>query len=106
MAPSEVLPTMIQNFRPEKADGVDATIQINLTGDNAAQYWIKIANNQVEYGEGAADSAAMTMHGSAEDFVKIVNGEMNPMQAFMVGKLKVSGDMGLAMKMMPMFGMG
>ncbi len=32
------------------------------------------------------------------DAVKLLNGDMNPMTAFMFGKLKVKGDMGIAMK--------
>jgi putative sterol carrier protein len=32
------------------------------------------------------------------DAVKLLNGELNPMTAFMFGKLKVKGDMGIAMK--------
>ena len=33
------------------------------------------------------------------DFLNIVNGKLNPQMAFMSGKLKIQGDMGLAMKL-------
>ncbi len=36
---------------------------------------------------------------AAEDFVAISSGELDGMQAFMVGKIQVEGDMGLAMKL-------
>jgi len=35
---------------------------------------------------------------SLSDAVKLLNGDLNPMTAFMFGKLKVKGDMGIAMK--------
>jgi putative sterol carrier protein len=41
-----------------------------------------------------------------DDFVKMAQGQMNPMMAFMTGKLKVSGDMGIAAKIGPLLGDG
>ena len=34
-----------------------------------------------------------------EDFTKMFKGELNPAQAFMGGKLKIKGDMMMAMKL-------
>ena len=39
----------------------------------------------------------------ADDLNKLMNGDLNPMTAFMFGKLKVSGDMGVAMKLQSLF---
>lgn len=39
-----------------------------------------------------------TLKMSLSDAIDLLNGEMNPMMAFMTGKLKVEGDMGVAMK--------
>ena len=36
---------------------------------------------------------------SMENFIKLKNGELNPMMAVMTGKIKIKGDMGLAMKL-------
>jgi acyl-CoA dehydrogenase len=35
----------------------------------------------------------------AQDLVALANGELNAMSAFMQGKIKVSGDMSLAMRL-------
>jgi putative sterol carrier protein len=41
---------------------------------------------------------------SSEDFLKLVSGDLNPMMAAMTGKLKLTGDMGFAMKLSSLFG--
>lgn len=44
-----------------------------------------------------------TMNMSLENFGKILNGDMNPMMAFMTGKMKIDGDKGVAMKLAGLF---
>ncbi|MBX2814524.1 MAG: SCP2 sterol-binding domain-containing protein [Saprospiraceae bacterium] len=53
----------------------------------------------------AADSEADTVvKVSIDDFVAVSKGEMNPMTAVMTGKIKIKGDMGLAMKLQSLLG--
>ena len=98
-----IFPGMVARFLPEKAAGVNATIAFDLSGDNGGQFWIKVADGAAECGEGSVD-AEMTVRASADDWVGVVTGALNPMQAFMTGKLKIQGDMGLAMRLQTMFG--
>jgi putative sterol carrier protein len=41
---------------------------------------------------------------AAQDYLDMVNGKLNPQMAFMTGKLRISGDMGLALRMQSLFG--
>ncbi|MDF1871676.1 SCP2 sterol-binding domain-containing protein [Vannielia sp.] len=53
-------------------------------------------------GDGARagdEEADVTLSASADTFQEMLSGELNPTAAFMTGKLKVDGDMGLAMKL-------
>ena len=43
--------------------------------------------------------ADCTVKVDKDDFMSLVNGDLNPMMAFMSGKIKVEGDMGVAMKL-------
>jgi putative sterol carrier protein len=96
---------MCERLKAEKAEGVDATIQFDLTGENGGLYWVKISGGSCESGEGQSENPKMTLKASANDYFDVATGKLNAMQAFMSGKLKIQGDMGLAMKMQSMFAM-
>ncbi len=46
----------------------------------------------------ALDDADCTIQISAENLAKLIDGELNPMMAYTLGKLKIDGSMGVAMK--------
>lgn len=100
---ARIFPEMVAHFDPSKAAGVDATVQFDLSGENGGQYWLKIANQTATVGEGAVENPRMTIKGAADDYAAMAQGTLNPMQAFMSGRIKVQGDMALAMKFMSMF---
>ncbi len=84
---------------PAKVQGIDAVILFELSGDNGGQWTLTVKDGTVELEEGETASPAMTLSMSAQDFMAMSQGELNPMAAFMQGKLKVTGDMSLAMKL-------
>jgi putative sterol carrier protein len=45
----------------------------------------------------------MTLTADSTDFTNLITGELDPMAAFMQGKLKLQGDLNLAMKLTQMF---
>ena len=90
---------MAENLDPAKAEGISATIQFDLSGDNGGPYWLKMANGKAESGAGRIENPSMTLKATADDWIAVVKGDLNAMQAFMSGRLKIQGDMGLAMKL-------
>ncbi len=100
----DIFATMCEGFQAAKAQNDSATIQFDLSGDAGGKYWVKVANGTCEAGTGDAPSKPdMTLLATAEDWVKVTNGEINPMQAFMQGKIKVQGNMGYALKLQTWF---
>jgi putative sterol carrier protein len=100
-----VFPAMLTRFVPDKAKGVNATIQFDLSGEAGGTYWVKIADGAPTWGEGAPEAPSMVFKSSDADFIALMTGKLNPMQAFMMGKIKVN-NMDIGMKMMQMFQMG
>jgi putative sterol carrier protein len=90
-------------FIPEKAQGVDAVIQFKFTGEEAGEWNATIKDGKVDVARGTHSSPKMTLTADSADYVKIFTGELDGMQAFMQGKIKLAGDLNLAMKLMQMF---
>ncbi len=102
---ADAFAAMPDRFNPDAAAGVDAVFQFELSGDHGGKYWVKVADQAFEVNEGEAETPSITVLADAEDYLRMINGEISPMSAFMQGKVKVKGDMGLAMKLQGIFGM-
>jgi putative sterol carrier protein len=92
-------------FQPEKAGGVDAIIQYHLTGDEGGDWIIELKDGKCKVAPGIAENPKMSLTADAEEFRDILLGKMDGMAAFMQGKLKLTGDLNLAMKLTSMFKM-
>ena len=99
----EILDRMPEAFVSENAASLDATIQLDLTGEGGGQWVIKIDNGTIAIDEGQAASPNLTLSMEASDYVALSLGEANPMGLFMAGKIKVQGDVMLAMKFQELF---
>ncbi|MGW8250538.1 MAG: SCP2 sterol-binding domain-containing protein [Anaerolineales bacterium] len=93
-------------FKPEAAEGVDAVIQYHLTGEEGGDWIITIRDGKCTVQEGVAENPKMTLTAEASDFRDVLLGKANGMQYFMQGKLKLAGDLNLAMKLTSFFKMG
>jgi len=100
---SDLMSKMPAALIPEKAAGLDAVIQFNFSGAEPGQWYAVIKNGTVQVTQGTHASPKMTLTADSADYVKIFTGELDGMQAFMAGKLKLAGDLNLAMKLTQMF---
>jgi putative sterol carrier protein len=103
---AEVFERMGNVFNADKAAGVDVVYQFDLTGDGGGQYWVHVKDGSYEAKQGLHDNPTVTLTASAEDYIKIVNGDMNGMTAVMMGKLKIKGPMEFALKLQTLFAFG
>jgi len=104
LTPDQIVEALPKYFVPEKAGTTKATIQFDLSGDQGGKWWVKIHDGIAESGKGDPGEAAnLTLLADANEWVRIMTGQLDPTSAFMQGKLKIKGDMGLAIKMQSLF---
>jgi len=69
----------------------------------ATQYHFTIANESIDVQSGKHEKPNITLTMKESDYLDMINGKLNGQMAFMTGKLKIAGDMGLALKLQSLF---
>lgn len=100
----QVLKDLSESADAEKLKGMDATILFDVSGEDGGQWTVTIDNGKVNVEEGETGSPTITVTAAANDLKALVKGDLNPMAAFMQGRLKVKGDMSVAMQLQKLFG--
>jgi putative sterol carrier protein len=91
---SQVFDAMKERLDPAKSAGQSAVVQwdVNAT-DGTHSYQFKVDNGSGSWTQGTPDAPRVTLAFSLPDFMRFVAGQLDGMQAFMGGKLKLAGDM-------------
>ena len=80
----------------QAAAGQKATIQqVINSADGETHYWITIADGAIDMGLGDAAGVDATITQSYETAVALAKSELSAVTAFMTGKIKIAGNMGL-----------
>ena len=90
--------------KPETSKAVNSIYEFNITGENGGVWTVDLTKEPGSVQAGSTGNAKCIVTCAANDFMNIVSGKMNPQMAFMSGKLKIKGDMGLAMKLQKVIG--
>ena len=89
-----VFNSMKAAFDPSAAGDQSAVIQYAIECPGGEMnYNLNVADGACEVAKGAAENPRVTLALSLPDFLRLMTGELNGMQAFTSGKLKISGDL-------------
>ena len=72
----------------------------------ATNFHFTVANEAIDIKPGKHTSPNITLTMKESDYLDMINGKLNGQMAFMTGKLKIAGDMGLALKLQSLFKTG
>jgi nitrite reductase/ring-hydroxylating ferredoxin subunit/putative sterol carrier protein len=99
----EYFETLAQRFVPSAAKGVDAVYQWELGGAAGRTFHAIVRDGQLVVHDGPHPKPTVALTMDADDYVKVVNGDMDGMRAFTSGRGKVKGSVRAAMKMRDLF---
>lgn len=84
---------------PSYGEDVNAIYQFDIKDEEPGIYQLGLKGENSYTAEGEKEEPDCTLELAADDFVELANGKLNGTQAFMSGKLKIKGNMGLALKL-------
>lgn len=94
---------MAAAFNPAKAGDLKAVIQFDVTGEDAGIHHLVIENGICTHHVGPAQSPSVTITTPDHVWRDITLGKLDGTKAFMTGKIKAKGNMGLLMKLPGLF---
>jgi hypothetical protein len=92
------IPSRLQ-AKPDVVAKIGAVYQFDIAGPDGGRWTVDCTTPGGNVQPGSAPNAKCIVAATDQDFLAIVNGRLNAQMAFMSGKLKIQGDMGLAMKL-------
>ena len=101
----QIFQGMQERFQPDRASGVDATVQWVITdGGEEKPYAVTIKDGAFSWEHGRADSPTVTLSADGESFTALMTGKAQGAALYMQGKLRIQGDLMLAQRMGTFFG--
>ena len=91
------------SFDRDAAEDVTVVYQFDLSGDQGGQYSVQVKDGACTVQPGAHTDPHVTISMAGEDCLKLLNGKLNVPASVMTGRVRVSGDMGLAMQLKALF---
>jgi len=92
-----------QNFDAEAAEGLAAIYQFDLSGSLGGQYQLMIEDGACSVQEGTHPNPHVVFSMSGEDCLGVLSGRLDGASIFMSGRVRVSGDLGLALQLKSLF---
>ena len=98
--PKEFFDTVLPSrFKPDKAKGIDVTVQVNLTGPNGGDWIAIIKDQKIEVKNGVQPASKLTIGMTDANFMDLINNKLSTQKAFFTGKIKFKGDIAVALKL-------
>jgi predicted lipid carrier protein YhbT len=94
----ELFASLPERFRSERAGDLRATYVFELEGEGGGSWTVRVADGSLSVEESASE-ADVTVRAKAEDWMAIVEGRMDPQLAYLTKRLRVTGNLQLALRL-------
>lgn len=84
----QIMNSIPDYFDAEKAQGVSGLVQCSFSGEQASEWVIRIHDQTCTVEQGTTSNPDLTIKADAKDGVKLLTGQLDPMRAYMLGKIK------------------
>jgi len=88
----EFLKQLPDTVNPQVIEGMSTIFHFDLQGDDGGQITVALDNGKIDVSEGLIGEPKCVVTSSTDNFVKLVKGELNPMMAIMMGKVKITNQ--------------
>lgn len=89
-------------FSPKAAQESDHVYQFRIGGESA--FHLRVSHGELEVGDGAhADPSVTFMFDDLDTALGVVTGAVDPMAAFMAGRIRTDGNLILALQLRLLF---
>lgn len=99
----DLMDALPETFVTERSAGVDSTVQFVLSGEKGGDWLVTIHDQTCMVTRERVEAARLRVEADAQDVLDMFLGDLDPMRAYMRGKVRFQGDMGLAMKLTNLF---
>ncbi|PWJ42549.1 SCP2 sterol-binding domain-containing protein [Sediminitomix flava] len=86
----EIMKSYQVRFLKDKAEGKTLCIQFDISGEGGKAFTLQIQNGTLETIEGLEGNADCVMSATAENYIQLETGVLNPVTAMFTGKVKAS----------------
>jgi putative sterol carrier protein len=101
----ELMNRMPKAYLPEVAGDLDAVIQFQFSGEEAGDWIVTLRDRVCQVEPGIASNPTMTLKADSQDYKDIILGRLDPMAAFMQQKVKLTGNLNMALGLTKYFKM-
>ncbi len=99
----ELLKAMPLGFRSEAVPGLEAVYQFEISGSEMFSAYLRIAENRCTFHEGSHEKPDVLIKAPAEVWLAVSQGALDGQKAFLSGKYRAEGNVGLLLKLKTLF---
>ena len=104
MTAKEFIYSLPGRANPDVLADKETCFHFHLSGDGGGQFTVAVADGKMDVQDGLVGEPKCEVKASDENFMKVIRGELNPMMALMMGKVKITNQ-GEMLKYAKVFGL-